>query len=483
MRDISESGAVGISGLGYMGLATALAFAHHGRTVVAFDARPELRASLAAARTPIYEAGLTRLLRSELASARFRVVGSWEELAGAARTIFLCLPTPRRPSGRIDLRPLGAGVRQLADALPRGGDRRLVVIKSTVVPGTTEGFVRPLLERRTGRTRADLGVAANPEFLAEGSMVRDALTPDRIVIGTSEPLDRDWLREAYRGFRAPIVCLTPTGAELVKYSANAFLALKVSFANEISRLAEPLGVDIDDVMRGVGLDPRIGPRFLSAGPGFGGSCFAKDVQALVARAGELGAKPTVLRSLSRANELQTHHAFELVRRAAGDLSDARVALLGLAFKDGTDDVRESRALPLLRALTSAGAKVRGHDPVALVNFERASRAGPAFPRGSVRFVPTVEEALDHADVAIVQAAWPEYRRWPRRWSERMRRPVVVDLRRCLSPSLRRRGDFLWFGLGVGSPVREVGRGGGRKVVNGGLRGRGYRARPSGGARP
>ena len=439
---------VGVAGLGYMGLATGLAFARRGVPTVGYDIRPELLQRLRSGKTSIYENGLLALLRSELRSRRFTVADRWDELVRRADVIFLCLPTPRGAGGRIDLRPILRGVREAGRALRGGTDPRLVVVKSTVVPGTTEQVIRPLLERISGRDSATLGVASNPEFLAEGNMVRDALTPERIVVGVSNRRDERVLRSVYRNFPAPVVALSTAEAELVKYASNAFLALKVTFANEVSRLVERLGGDIDRVMEGVGQDSRVGRRFLSAGPGFGGSCFEKDVAALTNRARELGAPLLLIGQLRAANEAQTHHATALVRDALGTLRGKSIALLGLAFKAGTDDVRESRALPIAEDLVRAGAMVRAHDPVATDNFRSAWEKRTSQTAGRLTFCSTVEEALRNADAAVIQAAWPAYRRWPPRWAKLMRRPLVVDLRRGLAESIRHRGDIEWVGLGV-----------------------------------
>src|SRR5271155_1177676 len=359
---------VGIGGLGYMGLATGLGFAHRGVSVLGYEVRPEIRTALRRGRTPIFEPGLPQLLRAQRRNGRFDLVDSWDELAGRCDVIYLCLPTPARPDGRIDLGPLRTGTTSLAEALRGRRAYRLVVVKSTVVPGTTDGVVRPLLEKVSGRDGKTLGVAANPEFLAEGSMVRDATSPARIVLGTSNRRDERLLRRVYARFTSKLVVLSPTEAELTKYSSNAFLALKVTFANEVSRLAERVGASIDPVMGAVGLDPGVGPRFLSAGPGFGGSCFEKDVLAFATSSRSRGVRLRLIEALVPSNEDQTDHAFELLREGAGPLRGRTVALLGLAFKAGTDDVRESRALPLATETVRAGARLRLHDPVAMRKF-------------------------------------------------------------------------------------------------------------------
>jgi UDPglucose 6-dehydrogenase len=433
-----------------MGLSTGLAFAAHGLPVFGYDIKPEIRTAVASGSTPYQEVELGELLKAQLRSQRFHVVDSPEEVAERAEGIFLCVPTPSLPSGRIDVRPLEKSAEQIGSALmaPRG--YRLVVVKSTVVPGTTQSLVAPIIQRRSGRSSQQVGVASNPEFLAEGTMVRDALHPDRIVLGTNDRRSLAWLRRVYRPFHAPIFNLSPAGAELVKYSANAFLAVKVSFANELSRLADRLGVNVDSVVTAVGHDPRIGERFLQAGPGFGGSCFEKDLRALVARSTDLGLHFRSGEAALRINQEQLAYVVDRIRAAVGPLSGKKLALLGLSFKAGTDDVRESRALLLARELVTSGATVRGHDPVALENFRRAWDSHYADTDGHLKLFNTVEEALNGADAAILQADWPIYARWPSAWSRRMKRPLLVDLRRALNPRAARRAGLTVLGLGAGN---------------------------------
>jgi len=451
-RSAGRAPRVGIVGLGYMGLGTGLAFAARGLPVIGYDAKPEIRSAVARGVTPYHEKGLAALLRTQVRSGRFRVVDRLDDLVAGAEGIFLCVPTPPRPSGRIDLRPLRRATAEVARAIGAVTRYRLVVVKSTVVPGTTEAVVLPDVLRHSGRTPRTVSVASNPEFLAEGTMVHDALYPDRVVIGTLDHRAQEWLERAYRPFRAPVVSLTPSGAELVKYSANAFLALKVSFANEVARLADRLGVHVDRVMDAVGRDPRIGPRFLRAGPGFGGSCFEKDVSAFVARARELGVPLRTGAAALRANEEQMAYTLDFVRTVVGTLAGKRVALLGLAFKAGTDDVRESRAIPIAERLVAEGAEVRAHDPVAVEPFRRIWMAPGPRARGRLKLCSSLEETLTGADVAILQADWPDYLRWTRARSRRMRRPLLLDLRRALDPQAAERVGLTVIGLGAGGPV-------------------------------
>ena len=445
---------VGVAGLGHVGLITALAFAHHGVPALGFDIRPETREAIRRGEPLIYERGMRPLLHRALRTERFRVVDSWSELIEGCDVIYLCLPTPPRRSGRIDLRPMGRGLLALGRALRRVRRRKLIVVKSTVVPGTTEGTIRPRLERIARKDRSGIGIAANPEFLAEGTMVADALRPARIVLGVASETDLRLLRSLHAGFRAPLTVLPVSGAELVKYASNAFLALKVNFANEISRLAEAVAVDTDEVMAAVGLDPRIGPRFLSAGPGFGGSCFEKDVRALTVHSRAMGVRLRSIEAILAANDDQTEHAISLVLDTLRPARGKRVALLGLAFKAGTEDVRESRAIPIAAALLRAGVRLAVHDPQALEQFRNAFAA--QYPRLAPRaeYCRTVPRALTRADLAVIQAAWPEYLRWPPARLRRMRRAEVLDLRRAIPERSRGRPGMTWHGLGTGSARRR-----------------------------
>ena len=440
---------VGIIGVGYVGTATGLAFAHRGRQVFSYDVDLRVRAALRTGHSPHWEEGLEELLQAETHAGRFVVKDTMQEVAEAAECIFLCLPTPSGSGGRIDLGPLRAGIRELGTVLKEVDGFRLVVLKSTAVPGTTESVVEPLLRRTTGKGPDRLGVATNPEFLAEGRMLQGALSPDRVVIGTTDRRSADCLRAVYQGFSAPILELSPSEAELVKYASNTFLALKVSFANELSQWTERLGGDIDQVARAVGADRRIGPDFLRAGPGFGGSCFGKDLKALRHRAEELGLPASTAATALAINHEQTEHVYTLVRTAVGPLQDKTVALLGLAFKAGTDDVRDSRAFPIVERLLRAGASVRAHDPAALGNFRREwmRRFGPTHPR--LTFCESAEHALRGADVAVLQADWPEYVDWPASWSASMHDPLLVDLRRALPVAASERAGLRVVALGVG----------------------------------
>ena len=446
-----SSPTVGIVGLGYVGMAAAAAFAHYGVRVVGFDLDAGRIQALRKGTTPILEEGLGALLRSAFASRRLLLSDSLADLAQRCEVIFLCVQTPATSDGAIDLSYLAQAALDLGRALHSVGKWRLVVVKSTVVPGTAEGLVSDVLKNsgplRPGR---DFAVASNPEFLAEGTLVKDALHPARIVIGVSEAKSSRLLRALYRRFPAPVRVLPVAAAELVKYASNAMLALRVSYANEMARLARKAGVDIDPVLTAVGEDPRIGPHFLRAGPGFGGSCFSKDVRALASWARDHGVETPVLTATLDGNELQALHVVELTEEALGGLSGRRVALLGLSFKPGTSDVRDSRAYPIMEALLRDGADVVLHDPHAADAFRHGLSPSATREIGQrLSFAPSLKAALRGADGAIVQADWPEYRRLPPHAWRTLRGRVVIDTRRTLARDRLRAAGVRCVALGVG----------------------------------
>ncbi|MGI0147944.1 MAG: UDP-glucose dehydrogenase family protein, partial [Thermoplasmata archaeon] len=347
--------------------------------------------------------------------------------------VFLCVGTPSKPDGGMDEAPLRDAVKSLVAAW-KDGKRRTIVVKSTVVPGTTDGVVRPILEAAGHSFR----LAVNPEFLREGRALADALRPDRIVLGVDGPAAARILRTLYRSAKCPVFVTDRRTAEAVKYATNAFLATKVAFANELANLCQAFGVSYDKVHRGMGLDPRINPRFLVPGVGFGGSCFPKDVRALVAAGRRRDVQPLLLEAVLASNDVQYLSAIALIEAELGDLRGKRIALLGLAFKGETDDVRETRAVPIARALLSKGAAVVGYDPL----------AGPAFSRlvPEVKVVGSAKEALEGADGAILQADWPAFSKFTAKdFLTTMATPVVVDGRRILDPKKMRGVRFRRIG--------------------------------------
>ncbi len=443
----------GMVGMGYVGMATAAAFAHYGIPTVGYDVDAERIASLRGGRVPVYEEGLAPLVQKQVRAGRLSFEDSMEELVRSCHVIFLSVQTPSTADGSIDLSFLSQAAMDVGMALRKVKSWRLVVVKSTVVPGTAEGLVARVLASASGRAAGKgFAVASNPEFLAEGTMVKDALHPYRIVLGVSDPRGERTLRALYAPFRTRLVVLPPAAAELVKYASNSLLALRVSSANEFSRMARAAGVDVYPVLEAVGMDPRIGPLFLRAGPGFGGSCFTKDVNALLAWARDRSLETPILNATLEGNELQARHVAEIAEAESRGLEGKRVALLGLAFKAGTSDTRDSRAYPITEALLRKGATVLLYDPHAMEGFRRGLSRNAAREIGSrLFFAKDLKGALGVADLAVIQADWEEFRKLRGKDWASLKDRLVVDARRSVDPKTLRRAGVRYAAVGDGNP--------------------------------
>ncbi|NOZ59019.1 MAG: UDP-glucose/GDP-mannose dehydrogenase family protein, partial [Euryarchaeota archaeon] len=361
---------ISVIGTGYVGLVTGACFAELGNHVVCVDIDEERVEKVNRAESPIYERGLEELLRKHV-PRRLRATLELAEAVASSEVTFICVGTPSGLMDYIDLKYVEQVSREIGEVLRDKDDFHVVVVKSTVVPGTTEHTVTPILEEHSGkRAGADFGVAMNPEFLREGSAVEDFLNPDRIVLGYTDERTGRILRELYRSFTCPIMETNPRTAEMIKYATNSFLAVKISFINEIGNICKLLGIDAYEVAKGLGMDHRISPHFLRAGLGFGGSCFPKDVKALVGKAKEAYYRPVILNAALEVNETQPLRLIELLERRAGSLRGRDVVVLGLAFKPGTDDMREAPSIKIIHALLTKGARVHAHDPQALENARK-----------------------------------------------------------------------------------------------------------------
>ncbi len=413
---------VAIIGMGPVGLATGLAFALEGHDVVGLDTDTKRVESIRRGQPPFYEPALKEILRDGLESGSLRATTHVGKAVEQADFIFVCVGTPARPDGYMDDSFIRRAATDIVNALPEGR-RPITVIKSTVLPGTTEGVIRPILNA-SGRA---LSLAVNPEFLREGRALEDSRYPDRLILGVEDEAAAKRLRQFYAHVRCPVLETDLRTAEAIKYGTNAFLATKVAYANEMANLCQVFRVDSDRVLEGVALDARIDPKFLVPGVGFGGSCFPKDLKALVAAA-KVEGKPSVLfEAVLRQNDAQYRRAIELLREELGELRGKRIALLGLAFKGGTDDVRESRAIPIAKDLLAEGAEVVGYDPVAMEGFHQLVP--------DVRLAKSVRAALAEADACILQADWKEFEDLEGRdFVLTMRTPIVVDGRRILTPA-------------------------------------------------
>ena len=409
-----------IIGGGYVGLVTAACLSHLNYNTTVIEIFPEKVAAINRAEPPIYEDGLDTLLKTHI-SANLRATTQYTPVQ-TSDVIFIAVGTPPNPDGSANLSYIIAAAEAIADELAKShAEYPVIVVKSTVPPGTTKNVVEPIIRRKN--PDLSFGICMNPEFLREGRAVEDFLHPDRIVVGSSDPKTIRIMHELYTGIAAPIIDVDPTAAEMIKYTSNALLATKISFANEIGNLCKQLGVNVYEVMAGVGMDSRVSPKFLNAGCGFGGSCFPKDVSALASIAREHGVTPTLLNAVLAVNDSQPLRMVELLETRIGSLSGKRIAVLGLAFKDNTDDVRESRSIPVIEALRRKGAVPVLFDPMAMDTMKAV------FP--DEEYASSAAAALAHADGCLVMTEWPEFAKLSSEF-DAMRERVIIDGRHILT---------------------------------------------------
>ncbi len=431
---------ISVIGTGYVGLVVGACLAETGNDVICADVDSEKISGLKRNVLPIYEPELEPLVERNQGQGRLEFTTDIKEAIQTADVVFIAVGTPPDEDGSADLRHVLAVAAQIGKHMAR---ELVIVTKSTVPVGTARK-----VSAEVGKSaRHPFHLCSNPEFLKEGAAVGDFMKPDRVVLGVESDHARSVMAELYSPFvrtGKPIIFMDIPSAELTKYAANAMLATRISFMNEIANLCEHVGADVDLVRRGIGSDERIGPSFLFPGPGYGGSCFPKDVGALVRTAAEHGVPLGVLEAVEDANERQKHRLMHKMRIALGDeVEGARVAVWGLAFKPQTDDMRESPALVVIEELLTAGASVIAHDPVAMHEAKR--RLGDR-----IALAPTNFHALERADALVIVTDWNEYRHPDfQRMKETMRRPVVIDGRNLYDARKMRALGFDYFSFGRG----------------------------------
>lgn len=414
---------ISIIGTGYVGTVTGTCFAHLGNDVICVDVDAGRVESMNTGIPPIYEEGLEELLKAH-AGKNLRATLDYDDAIANSDISFICVPTPTDESGKIDLRFVREASRSIGERLKNKSSYHVMVVKSTVVPQTTQSVVTPALEEASGKKAGrDFGVGMNPEFLREGKAVHDFMHPDRIVIGGDDPKAQAIIKSLYEGYKCPVLEVDTKTAEMIKYVSNAFLATKISFSNEVGNICKRLGIDTYKVMEGVGLDARISPFFLNSGLGFGGSCFPKDVKALIGKASDVDYEPVLLKTVLLVNDHQPQMLLRLLKLHAPDLKGKRIAVLGLAFKNDTDDIRESRAIPVIGSLLAEGAHVTAYDPMASEHMKRV------YP--NIEYAKTADEALVDADACIIATEWAEFRKLDS--FEKMRKPIVIDGRKMIDP--------------------------------------------------
>jgi UDPglucose 6-dehydrogenase len=446
----TKTAAVSIVGMGYVGLCTAATFASRGIRTIGIDIDEERIDHIRKGNAPIHEPQLDTMLKNAVKDKLLEATTDITYVADTDTT-FLTVGTPSRLDGSIDLRFLKKAAIDLGDSLWKKGRYHLVVVKSTVVPGTTSNVVQPTLENhaetKVGRS---LGLCANPEFLKEGTAINDALHPDKIVIGSKDKKSANQLTRLYRKFYAsklpPVILTSPQAAELVKYASNAFLATKISFINTIANIAQRTpGVDVGTVAKAIGLDPRIGELFLKAGPGYGGSCFHKDLQALITYSKKNGYNPVLFQATEETNEKQATRVVDMAKKLLGSLSDKKIAVLGLAFKKDTDDIREAASLRVISQLKKKGAQVIAYDPMAIPNAKKALS-------DQIEYAENPHSTLQGTDCAVIMTEWDQFQKLkPQDFRSYMKTPNIVDARRIYDPEDFRELNYAAIGLGPVNP--------------------------------
>lgn len=433
---------IAVAGTGYVGLVAGVCFAEKGHDVTCVDVDEKKVKMMEAGQSPIYEEGLEELMRKNNAAGRLHYTTDYAQAYRDKDAIFIGVGTPEQPDGSANLSYIATVSRQIAESVERDC---LVVVKSTVPVGTNdkvEQFIHDFLKRDV-----KVEVASNPEFLAQGSAVHDTLHAARIIIGTESREAEALLKEIYEPFGLPIVSVNRRSAEMIKYACNDFLALKISYMNDIANLCELVGADIDAVAEGMSYDARIGANFLKAGIGYGGSCFPKDTKALKYLAAQNGYQLKTVEAAVDVNAAQKTRLYQKACKRMITFEGLKVAVLGLAFKPGTDDLREAPSLDNVKLLLENGAQITAFDPAATKNFQKFFPEGKN-DRGVITYADTPEAALQNADICFVFTEWEEIRRVaPGTFKERMRIPLVYDGRNVYSVKQMTEAGVEYYSIG------------------------------------
>jgi UDPglucose 6-dehydrogenase len=440
---------ISVIGIGYVGLCTAVGFASRGYNVIASTHDAEKAAKINNGVPPFHEPDLQKLLEETVQNGLLNCLINQTETAVLETDLtFNAVGTPSKPDGSIDLQFIETSTYEIGKALHKKNTYHGVIIKSTVVPGTTQNIVKPILEKVSKKQcGSGFGLCMNPEFLRQGSAFEDTIHTDRIVIGEYDKKSGDALESLYQDFYGknmpPTIRTTLSTAELIKYASNSLLATKISFINTMANLCEKIpGADVKIVATAMGLDKRIGPLFLNAGLGYGGSCFPKDVKALIAHSKNLGYRLELLEAVESINKTQPLKAVQFCKELLGNLKGKRIAILGLAFKADTDDMREARAIPIINQLLEEGANVTAYDPVAMP-------IAKTIFKNKVRFAASTTACLKNADCCLLVTEWAEFKKLkPEDFIRNMKQPVLVDGRRIYDPEeFGRKMKFKAIGLG------------------------------------
>jgi UDPglucose 6-dehydrogenase len=437
-----------IIGTGYVGLSTALGFTSKGYTVIASDPDKAKIEKIQEGILPFHEPEMQKQLETAVKTAKLSCTLNCEEAILSSNITFVAVGTPSKPNGNINLQYIKKAACEIGDALKKKNTYHLIVIKSTVTSTTTENTLKLLIESHSGKhCGVDFGLCMSPEFLREGSAFQDMLNPDRVIIGEYDKKSGDTLEALFRNFYSentpPIIRTNLPTAELIKYASNAFLATKISYINTIANICEKTpNADVTKVAECMGLDKRISPLFLNAGLGYGGSCFPKDLKALIAYSKTIGYKPTLLDAVENVNKTQPYKAIELCKRLLNNLKDKNIAILGLAFKPNTDDMREAVSIQIIQRLLKENAKVTAYDPVAIPNTKFIFQE-------KIKYATSAIQCIKDADCCILVTEWDEFKQLkPEDFTKNMKHPVLIDGRRIYNPEeFSKKMTFTALGLG------------------------------------
>ena len=432
---------ISVVGLGYVGTVTSVCFAEIGYNVICADIDKDKIELINEGRSPFFEPEIIELIKRALNQNRLVATTDIQKAVINSEVTFITVGTPT-VEGKMDLTAIRSASEMVGKGLALKNSYHVVVIKSTVIPGTTERVIIPIIEESSGKSEgAEFGVCNSPEFLREGAAVYDFRNPDRIIIGSNNERAGDALERIFGGFNATLKRTDIRTAEMIKYANNAFLATKISFINEIANICKEFRVDVNEVAEGIGLDFRISPHFLRAGPGFGGSCFPKDVQALISASKSVGYNPILLTSVLEVNRNQPLKLIELAKELLGSLDGKNITVLGLSFKPNTDDMREAPSLKIIPALIEEKAKVTVYDPEAISNARKI------FGK-KINYASNALVALKEADCLLIVTEWDEFKNLPlTEIKSVMRTPFIVDGRRILNPEVVVRAGFKYKGIG------------------------------------
>ena len=424
-----------IIGTGYVGLVTGTCFAEVGHQVICVDNNQDKVKLLQAGGIPIYEPGLEEMVKKHVANGRLRFTASTKDGVENSDIIFIAVPTPPQPDGSVDLSYIEGVAREIAASMT---SYKIVVDKSTVPVKTGDKVAETI--KRYCKAKVEFDVVSNPEFLREGFAVEDLMKPDRVVIGVRSQRPVAAMKDVYTPFNAPIIVTDINSAELIKHAANSFLALKISYINAVSVICEASGANVQEVANGIGLDARIGRRFLDAGLGFGGSCFPKDLSAFIKISEQLGYDFALLKEVQRINAGQMERFFKKITDTLWVLKDKKIAVLGLAFKQNTDDVRSSPAIDLCQQLQKEGAILRVHDPKAMDKAKNVLK--------NVTFVEDMNEVTEGCDALVIATEWPEFKKLDlERARKALTHPILFDGRNLFDPDEMEKLGFIYKSVG------------------------------------